>query len=84
MYHLWYSDIYTDGLDPESTFPRERYREVHARLMGCNQVTFHVPTPLAVEDIKLIPTETVAQVQLVDQVVVEVEELSEWYVLFVW
>ena len=53
MYHLWYSDIYTDGLDPESTFPRERYREVQARLMGCNQVTFHVPTPLAVEDIKL-------------------------------
>lgn len=53
MYHLWYSDIYTDGLDPKSTFPRERYREVHARLMGCNRVTFHVPTPLAVGDIKL-------------------------------
>lgn len=53
MYPLWYSDIYTDGLDPESTFPRERYRDVQARLKGCGRITFPVPTPLPVEDIKL-------------------------------
>ncbi|MDF1656060.1 MAG: histone deacetylase [Verrucomicrobiales bacterium] len=28
MFPLWYSPIYTEGLDPEARFPRERYRLV--------------------------------------------------------
>jgi len=32
MFPLWYSPIYTDGLDPEARFPRERYRLVREAL----------------------------------------------------
>ena len=32
MLPLWYSPIYTNGLDPEVRFPRERYRLVHEEL----------------------------------------------------
>lgn len=32
MLHLWYSPIYTHGLSPEASFPRERYELVRSRL----------------------------------------------------
>ncbi|MEM0895670.1 MAG: histone deacetylase [Verrucomicrobiota bacterium] len=56
MMPLWYSPIYTDGLDPEARFPRLRYRIVRegleaARVSGA--ICFHDPDPLPVEDLLL-------------------------------
>ena len=56
MLHLWYHPIYTDGLDPEARFPRERYQLVRAGLEGLELVggiCWKQPTPIAIDDLRL-------------------------------
>ena len=48
-------------------------RIVLVRVINLDIIIFRLLVAVAVEDIKLIPTETVAQVQQLDQVVVEVD-----------
>lgn len=53
---LWYSQIYTDGLDPEVRFPRLRYRLVREGLessRASGAIHFNDPDPLPVEDLYL-------------------------------
>ncbi len=61
MFPLWYSKIYTDGISPEATFPRTRYRAVRA-LLGSqdagNSIIYHEPAATPVEDL-LLAHETV-------------------------
>ena len=56
MLSLWYSTIYTDGLDPASHFPRERYKLVRDGLETAREtgvLQFHEPSPLATEELLL-------------------------------
>jgi acetoin utilization deacetylase AcuC-like enzyme len=49
MLPIWYSTIYTDGLDPEARFPRERYRLVREQLVQeteAGRICFHEPSSL--------------------------------------
>lgn len=52
MLPIWYSPIYTDGLDPEARFPRDRYRLVREGLIQAERsraVEFLEPEPLEPE-----------------------------------
>ncbi|MEM9018157.1 MAG: histone deacetylase [Verrucomicrobiota bacterium] len=54
MLSLWYSDLYTNGLDEEARFPRERYRRVRAGLRyaeECGKIEFREAGPLALEPV---------------------------------
>jgi acetoin utilization deacetylase AcuC-like enzyme len=56
MLPIWYSPIYTDGLDPEARFPRARYRDVRQRLVpevSSGQIEFIEPTPLDIDHLHL-------------------------------
>ena len=49
MLPLWYSSIYTDGIDPAARFPRERYRLLRERLeieRAAGRIQFHEAAPL--------------------------------------
>ena len=49
MLPIWYSPIYTDGLDPEARFPRTRYREVRQKLspeVDAGRIEFFEPSAL--------------------------------------
>lgn len=53
---LWYSPIYTWGIDPRARFPRERYRLVREGLEEAGRaglIGFREPEGLAVEDLML-------------------------------
>lgn len=57
MLPLWYSSIYTDGLDPAARFPRDRYRlvrEALADLEEAGDVVFREPEPLDPEALLLV------------------------------
>jgi len=56
MTPLWYSPIYTEGLDPRARFPRERYRLVRAGLEEARRaglVEFREAKALPVEELTL-------------------------------
>lgn len=53
MLTLWHHPIYTEGLDPEARFPRERYRHVQTALAPDPSIIWEQPTPLDIEDILL-------------------------------
>ncbi|MEM6278039.1 MAG: histone deacetylase [Verrucomicrobiota bacterium] len=50
MLPIWYSPIYTDGLDPEARFPRERYRMVSDSLRSlCERGAIELREPEAMD-----------------------------------
>ncbi|MDF1756018.1 MAG: histone deacetylase [Verrucomicrobiales bacterium] len=56
MLPIWYSPIYTEGLDPKARFPRERYRLVQERLAAATVsggISFRRPCPVSREDLLL-------------------------------
>lgn len=60
MFPIWYAPIYTDGLDPEARFPRERYRLVRSGLAEwerSKQLSFVEPEPLDTDLLGLIHEE---------------------------
>ncbi|MEM1443575.1 MAG: histone deacetylase [Verrucomicrobiota bacterium] len=57
MLPIWYSPIYTDGLDPEARFPRERYRLVSEALGPLQEegaIEFHEPDAMDPENLHLV------------------------------
>ncbi len=56
MLPIWYSPIYTDGLDPEARFPRERYRLVREALSSSvedGRIRWAEPDRLPVDELLL-------------------------------
>ena len=56
MTPIWYSPIYTDGIDQRARFPRQRYRLVWEGLDAAQrsgEIGFHEPEPLPVDDLLL-------------------------------
>ena len=57
MLPIWYSQLYTNGLDPEARFPRERYRLVWESLAPERElgaIQFHQPELLDPEELALV------------------------------
>lgn len=57
MLPIWYSPIYTDGLDPEARFPRDRYRLVREALADrceAGEIEFREPEAMDPEDLALV------------------------------
>ncbi|MEM7699870.1 MAG: histone deacetylase [Verrucomicrobiota bacterium] len=60
MLPLWYHPIYTDGLDPEARFPRDRYRLVRKGLAGSGaaEIDWRQPAPIRAELLEAVHDST--------------------------
>ena len=51
MLKLWYSPIYSDGIDAQARFPRLRYKMLFKALEKEPGISFHLPAPIERQDI---------------------------------
>ena len=58
MLSLWYSQIYSDGIDHTARFPRQRYRMLRMSLGNSSRVQFHSPRMITREELLLAHEES--------------------------
>ena len=58
MLSLWYSHIYSDGIDHTARFPRQRYRMLRTSLGNSSRVQFHSPRMITREELLLAHEES--------------------------
>jgi len=53
MLKVFYHPLYTDGIDPQARFPRDRYRLLAERLMQHPEIELHEPRQATLDELKL-------------------------------